>query len=120
MERLLRELVADRPAALKGMLVDLGVQTCLDVKMLWGSGRELADEFEERCGEQSKGDQFAVASLWTLCNARSFTRADSITKAVTDVRSSSLVLTPAPTFAKPSAASSKARAASSGGHGVRA
>ena len=95
------DLAEGRPAGLVPLLREVGVQTFLDIRMIWPSGSQLVQEVEAKHGKLDASQAFSIHAFWTMASGRSHQDATRIVNAVVMDRSSTLRLHAAPEAGEP-------------------
>ena len=109
-EPALRDLVCDKPEGFVHWLAGTGIETCMDLRAVWGSGHRLVEEFEAECGRLPADDAINISMIFTLAGKQARDHQLSVVRAVVMDRQSSRPDHPALTLeANPSSASSATR-----------
>ncbi len=66
LEPALRALVCDKPEQFVRWLVSSGVETCMDLRAVWGSGQKLVAELKEAHGRLAAEEAFNLSLVYTL------------------------------------------------------
>ena len=89
LEPALRALVCDKPERFVRWLVATGIETCMDLRAVWGSGQRLVAEFEDAHGRLDAEEAFNLALVYTLAAKQAKEHQLNVVKTVVMDRQSS-------------------------------
>ena len=85
------ELADGRAPKLLELLESVGAQTCLDIRMLWGTGSQLVSEYEQLYGKLNAAGAFGLHAFWTMVSGRSHQDSKKVVDAVVLDRNSTIL-----------------------------
>jgi len=97
-EPYLSELLVDRSVTFHQFLVEIGVETCQDIRSMWATGQSMVEEYEKQAGRLPAEEAFGLALMYQKAVRFSATAMAASVATMVDERTSSTRQRPALTL----------------------
>lgn len=97
-EPYLSELLVDRSVTFHQFLVEIGVETCQDIRSMWASGQSMVEEYEKQAGRPPAEEAFGLALMYQKAVRFAATAMAASVATMVDERTSSTRQRPALTL----------------------
>eukprot|EP00434_Breviolum_minutum_P017681 symbB.v1.2.015606.t1/scaffold1172.1/size134038/3 len=97
-EPYLSELLVDRSVTFHQFLVEIGIETCQDVRSMWASGQSMVEEYEQQAGGLPAEEAFGLALMYQKAVRFAATAMAASVATMVDERTSSTRQRPALTL----------------------